>query len=185
MVLIATLGFDAVSMDRIADAAGVSKPTIYRRWRSKADIVVDGIRNRMSQVEMPDDTGSLRGDLLAVFGADLDELNRDDRLAVGVAAALPAHPELAEAVRVSAAVLADRQCRTVVERAIARGELDADARNDDVAAVFDAAQAMILGRSVIGAGAMDKTFLIRAVDAVILPALLTAGGGPRRSEAPS
>lgn len=177
--LVAEFGFDAVSMDRIAEAAGVSKPTIYRRWRTKADLVVGGIRNRMAQLELPDDTGSLRGDLLAVLGAELDELTRDDRLAVGVAAAMNAHPELAEVIQASAEALVVRRSRTVVARAIARGELNADAHMDDVDFVFHAAQALVLGRSVLDATPVDAAFLARAVDVLILPALLAAAGTSR------
>lgn len=182
--LVAEFGFDAVSMDRIAEAAGVSKPTIYRRWRTKADLVVGGIRNRMARLELPEDTGSLRGDLLAVLGAELDELTRDDRLAAGVAASMNAHPELAAVIQASAEALVVRRSRTIVERAVARGELTANARTDDIDFVFHAAQALVLGRSVLDTAPVDEEFLVRAVDILILPALLAARGADHRSTTP-
>ncbi len=39
--LLTDVGYDQVSMESIARAAGVSRPTIYRRWPSKAHVVFD------------------------------------------------------------------------------------------------------------------------------------------------
>lgn len=39
--LLTDVGYDQVSMESIARAAGVSRPTIYRRWPSKAHVVFE------------------------------------------------------------------------------------------------------------------------------------------------
>jgi AcrR family transcriptional regulator len=39
--LLTDVGYDQVSMESIARAAGVSRPTIYRRWPSKAHVAFD------------------------------------------------------------------------------------------------------------------------------------------------
>ncbi|MGH2678280.1 MAG: TetR/AcrR family transcriptional regulator [Actinomycetota bacterium] len=59
-------GFEAMSMEGIAARAGVGKTTIYRRWPSKEDLVVDAIDELIMDVEPPD-TGSLRRDLVELL----------------------------------------------------------------------------------------------------------------------
>jgi AcrR family transcriptional regulator len=59
-------GFEAMSMEGIADRAHVGKTTIYRRWPSKEEVVVDAIDELIMDVEPPD-TGSLRRDLVELL----------------------------------------------------------------------------------------------------------------------
>ena len=55
-----------MTVDALAARAGVSKPTIYRRWPGgKPEIVVEAIRTKRAASAALPDTGSLRGDLLA------------------------------------------------------------------------------------------------------------------------
>jgi AcrR family transcriptional regulator len=61
-------GFGAMSMEGVAARAGVGKTTIYRRWDSKEDLVVDAIEEIIIPVPVPD-TGSLRGDLIELLVA--------------------------------------------------------------------------------------------------------------------
>src|ERR671929_1968498 len=65
VALIAEVGYDGATVEGIAERAGVGKPTIYRRWAGKAEIVAEAIRARKG-AGGPADTGSLRGDLRAL-----------------------------------------------------------------------------------------------------------------------
>ena len=56
------VGVSKMSMDDVAERAKVSKATIYRRWSSKEQLVLDALRSAMSPLDDVD-TGSLRGDL--------------------------------------------------------------------------------------------------------------------------
>jgi AcrR family transcriptional regulator len=56
-------GYEAMSIEGVAARAGVGKTTIYRRWQSKEDLVIDAIDEMIMEVEPPD-TGSLRQDLV-------------------------------------------------------------------------------------------------------------------------
>jgi AcrR family transcriptional regulator len=56
-------GFEAMSMGGVAARAGVGKTTIYRRWDSKEELVMDALVCHLTSVEDPD-TGSLREDLI-------------------------------------------------------------------------------------------------------------------------
>jgi AcrR family transcriptional regulator len=59
-------GYEAMSMEGIAARAGVGKTTIYRRWPSKEDLIVDAIDELIFDVEAPD-TGSVRDDLVEML----------------------------------------------------------------------------------------------------------------------
>lgn len=90
-------GFDGMTVDDVAEAAGVGKATIYRRWASKEELANDAMAD-LFDIEIPDaDTGSLAGDLREVYGNALafantpagvalmrlgiTEANRDERSA--------------------------------------------------------------------------------------------------------
>src|SRR4051812_33496666 len=60
-------GLDAVSMDAVADRAGVSKATIYRWWPTKETLALDALHDEWSGADPDPDTGTLRGDLLALL----------------------------------------------------------------------------------------------------------------------
>ena len=54
-------------MDAVATAAKASKATLYRRWSTKAELVIDAIERAKGAPQLHDaDTGSLRGDLIAM-----------------------------------------------------------------------------------------------------------------------
>jgi AcrR family transcriptional regulator len=65
--LLLARGLEAVSMDEVADHAGVSKATIYRWWPTKETLALDALYHEWdtARSSLPD-TGSLRGDLLAL-----------------------------------------------------------------------------------------------------------------------
>src|SRR3954463_11237296 len=56
--LLADVGYGALTMDAVASEAGVGKATIYRRWRTKQDLVVDTISELNRAEAAPADTGS-------------------------------------------------------------------------------------------------------------------------------
>lgn len=58
-------GLVALSLDKVAARAGVSKATIYRRWPSKEALVIDVWRKAEGKAMACPDTGTLRGDLFA------------------------------------------------------------------------------------------------------------------------
>src|SRR5436190_9302367 len=60
------VGYDRLTMDAVAQRAKASKATLYRRWNSKATLVVDALASQKTTPPVPD-TGDLRTDLLAAF----------------------------------------------------------------------------------------------------------------------
>jgi AcrR family transcriptional regulator len=66
--LLLARGLSAVSMDAVAERAGVSKATIYRWWPTKETLALDALYNEWAAVRpAARDTGSLRGDLLSLL----------------------------------------------------------------------------------------------------------------------
>lgn len=60
------LGLQAVSMDGVAARAGVSKATIYRRWGSREDLLIDAVASLVATVEVPE-SDDIRADLVTLL----------------------------------------------------------------------------------------------------------------------
>lgn len=165
--IVARKGYDAVTMDEIAAEAAASKRTLYRRWPSKADMIVDAVRHNTHQMEEPGNTGSLRGDLVVLLEVVSSELNRDADLVIALVAAARRHDEL---MRIVSAQLRDPGeiiGRRPIERAIERGELPPGSSTRLVAQV---AMPMLLHR-LLWQEPLDDAFVCFVVDDVLLPLL--------------
>lgn len=129
--LLGEVGYDEMTMAGVASAAGVSTATLYRRWRSKEDLVVGVLVHAGDEQSVPD-TGSLAGDCRAVLRRMVATTN--DALAgkrmAGFITAMSRHPGLAEAIRHS--LIAPRRValKAMFERARERGEVAADIDDD-------------------------------------------------------
>ncbi|GAA1414349.1 TetR/AcrR family transcriptional regulator [Kitasatospora putterlickiae] len=62
---LAELGWGGLTMGHVATRAGVAKTTLYRRWPSKNELVVDAVASLFDELVMPD-LGSLQADIEAV-----------------------------------------------------------------------------------------------------------------------
>jgi AcrR family transcriptional regulator len=121
------LGFAGLTMDAVASKAGVSKASIYRRWASKEDLLVDVIANLASENPVPD-TGHVRDDLVELlhrteaFLSDIEAGQIFPRMAAEVHAASELGRRYAEQVIMPRrAILAG-----MLSGARARGELRDD-----------------------------------------------------------
>lgn len=75
-------GFDGMTVDDVAEAAGVGKATIYRRWASK-ELLANDAMAQLFDIEIPDaDTGSIAGDLLKVYTDALMFVNSKEGIAL-------------------------------------------------------------------------------------------------------
>lgn len=168
VALVAEVGYDRMTVDALAGRAGVSKPTIYRRWPGgKSEIIVDAIRAKRADGSAPPDTGTLRGDLIAyIRGASA---GFDPHVAAGLIMQLQASPELEALFREE--VVCDEQERfeSLLKRAAERGEI-----TGEVTALFaDIPGSMIFTRSLIRGLPIDDAFVEELVDRVLLPIVST------------
>jgi AcrR family transcriptional regulator len=116
--LLAEVGYRDVSVEQVARRAGVGKAAIYRRWRSKADLVCALV---LDDLETPADQGSLRADLTALARDLVAFLSAPavSRALPGLVSDLRGDPALAERL-----IARHRgSLAAVLDRAVARGEL--------------------------------------------------------------
>lgn len=170
--VLAEEGYDGMTIDMVAARAKAGKATVYRRWASKEELVIDAVAC-MKQVDLDPaklpDTGTLRGDLLAMIKPrTIEESDRKLKVMAGLMSMLARDPGLAAAA--NEAIVAPRIAVNTLflERAIARGEIAADV---DVAALSQVSQSMVAYRALMERQPVTPEFLRSIVTGVILPAV--------------
>lgn len=163
--LLAEQGYDGLTVEGVAQRAGVNKTTLYRYWSSKGALVSAAlIGARRLELAVPD-TGSLRGDLEALVRQVVGLLTAPPtaELAVPVFGAVTRSPELADCVR---DFFADRLAReqVVLDRAVTRGELPV---GTDPALLMDLLAGAVWVRVVLRRTSLEPDFPQRAVTAVL------------------
>jgi AcrR family transcriptional regulator len=167
--VLAELGYDRLTMDAVATAAKASKATLYRRWSTKAELVVDAI-SRAKGCPLPEDvdTGSLRGDLISMScgqGGFTEEMPLS--VMAGLLTALHRDEDLKAAFQEQ--FLAPRVAITggVYQRAVERGEIGADV---DVELLSVTLPAIIIHHAFVLGVAPTDDLILRVIDHVIMPA---------------
>jgi AcrR family transcriptional regulator len=140
--------YQSLTIEAVAARAGVGRPTIYRRWPSKAALVVAALVDSARLAIPRVDTGSLRGDLLAVQRHQIRLINAPmtRRVTAGLIADLATDPELGERYINEYLVPRRDAVWEVLERGIERGELEPDA---DLAFVYDLLIGPLFMRAVV------------------------------------
>jgi AcrR family transcriptional regulator len=117
--LLNEVGRGEINVPMIAERAGVTPSTVYRRWGDLTQLLADTAAERLRPVADPDDTGSLSSDLRAFV------LQYAEEMASPVGRAL-LHDVLAETDSDLAAVrccaYTTQHLQTVNARALKRGE---------------------------------------------------------------
>jgi AcrR family transcriptional regulator len=123
--LLLARGLAAVSMDAVAERAGVSKATIYRWWPTKETLALDALYHEWTDVPPVRDTGSLRGDLLSLLRpwARLASSRPYGRVIGALVTEAQTDPEFASEYRARFIEPRREQARAVFRRAIERGEI--------------------------------------------------------------
>jgi AcrR family transcriptional regulator len=165
LVELAECGYSALSLEDVARRAGVHKTTLYRRWGTREELVLEAMLERASEHVSVRDTGSLRDDLLdlartAAANAATPEVAA---MARAVAAESPRDGRLAAANR---RFWAERLALdgVIVERAIERGEVAAET---DPNRVIEAVIGPIHLRLLLTGEPIDDSFLEGIVDVVV------------------
>lgn len=169
VTLLMDLGYDKLTMDAVAKEARASKATLYRRWETKASLVVEALVRAKSVPNLHDhDTGSLRSDLLSTFCGN-DGMNSKATGAMGaVITALRTDPEFADEFRTKFIAPKIAVNEEIYRRAQERGEIGDDI---DVEIVAPALAGILLHRAFILGIPPDDATIERVVDHVILPAV--------------
>ncbi|MBW2425528.1 MAG: TetR/AcrR family transcriptional regulator [Deltaproteobacteria bacterium] len=160
--LIAEQGFDGVRVADVADRAGVGKTTMYRRWASKTDLVMAAL-GTLPPLELPD-TGNLHSDLvqLAKEFLEVAESAPVADLLASLASERQREPRLVQLVD-PFVIDRMRPLVQVLQRAVARGEVDPEADLGIAASMFGGT---ILLRVFFG-GPVDAGTIERLADMVV------------------
>ncbi|HEY0189452.1 MAG TPA: TetR/AcrR family transcriptional regulator [Cellulomonas sp.] len=163
--LLTERGYDAMTMDAVAERAGAGKATVYRRWPSKVALTVDSLLcSKQVSIDQVPDSGSLREDLLSV--ATLVTRLKNDELMSGLLTAIREAPEVAVVFHEQFVAGRVGLMRSLLERARERGEVAPGADLDMIAEV---GPAMIHYRKMVAHLPMDREFAERLIDSVVLP----------------
>jgi AcrR family transcriptional regulator len=165
LALFADRGYDGLTIEAVADKAGVAKSTIYRRYTDKAELLLAAIECSTGAKTAPPDTGSLRDDLFEIACNLRRMLTTTDvgKTLPSTLAAMARHPGLARAHRKFTA----RRRRTSIDavaRGIERGEVAPDTDPD---LLVDMIAGPIFYRTLVTGAALDDVVLAALVDAAI------------------
>ncbi|SDC71338.1 TetR/AcrR family transcriptional regulator [Nocardioides lianchengensis] len=166
LAVLADVGYDRLTMDAVATRAKASKATLYRRWTNKVSLVIDALVHSKGPHEVPD-TGSLQGDLEAVF-CGMGGLVDPETVATfgAVVTALTRDPAFAEAFRRDVLGPKIEASRLIWQRAAERGELR-DGLDLDL---FEPALAgIVLHRVFIMGETPDPGLITRVIEQIIVP----------------
>lgn len=164
--LVAELGVYEFRTEDVAVRAGVGKGAIYRRYRSKDELVTAAIAALVSEEITVPDTGSTRGDLLVLM-QEAVELYRGSlarRLMPNLIGAIAQKPELARAVRDGFLAARREALSEVLRRGVERGDLRA---NLDLELALDVLGGPLFYRLLVTGGPIDEQLVEGIADLIL------------------
>jgi AcrR family transcriptional regulator len=162
--LLLARGPSAVSMDAVAERAGVSKATIYRWWPTKETLALDALYTEWAAVQpYPRDTGSLRGDLLSLLRPWTRLVRSRPYARVITALLTEVHTDPEFAAEYSRRLVEPRrdQARAIFRRAVERGEIPA---STDIEVAVDLVYGPLWHRLLHGHAPLNDRFTQHVVD---------------------
>ena len=168
--LLREVGYKALTMQEVATRAKCSTATLYRQWQGKPGLVVAAVEHEQPPPgpELDVDTGTLRGDLREMVRRATPVARSEQKLIAALAHAALRDRELATAMREQLAEPARELVDRILDRAIARGEIPADAPARRFSHMV---VAVGLVRPMLDGNQADEQYVLNLVDAVLLPAL--------------
>jgi AcrR family transcriptional regulator len=165
--LLADVGYGALTMDAVAAEAGVGKATIYRRWRTKQDLVVDTISDLNRAGAATPDTGTLEGDLRQMLRQMVAVINGPAGAAtLSLLSTVPHQPALAEAFRTGPLDVWRHAYDQVWARAEERGEVKPGIAGT---VLGEATSALLVQRWLLTGEPVDEAYADRVLEGVVLP----------------
>lgn len=174
--VLAEAGYDGMTIDMVATRAKAGKGTLYRRWASKAELVLEAVafmKSKDVDYTSPPDTGTLRGDLVAMVTSPTQrDSERTLKIMAGIVSMIDRDPDLAVAAQEALIEPRAAAHRVIFQRAIDRGEIAPDC---DIPMLCTIGPAMATYRALMLRQPADRAVTIDTIDRIILPA---AGARP-------
>lgn len=159
--LLLEYGFGSVTVEKIAERAGVSKATIYKWWTNKAAVVMDGfLAAATARLPVPD-TGSVFNDIL-IHATSLARFltSQEGKIIKELIGEGQFDSGLAEAYRTRYFNPRRLEARQLLERGVQRGELR---ENLDLDLIIDLIYGPIFYRLLVIGGNLDDNYVERLV----------------------
>jgi AcrR family transcriptional regulator len=165
--LLGEVGYGALTMDAVASEAGVGKATIYRRWRTKQELVVDTISELNRSWTVDADTGSIEGDLRQLVHRMVEMMDSPVGMATrSLLAAMQHEPALIDAFREGPMAVWRRAYTDMWARAQARGEVGPGMPQSIPA---EASTALLVQRWLVTREPVDDAYADAVLETVVLP----------------
>jgi AcrR family transcriptional regulator len=161
-------GYDRLTVDAVAAMARASKATVYRRWPSKAELVLAAFIEGCRQVAVPPGTGRLRDDLLHLGNTIRKQACQQAGTIRAVLVEASRHPELSEAMQHEFLDQRKALLQDVLQQAVIRGEIDASVISDEL---WDLLPGYLIFRSIMPNRPPTEHTVQALVDDVIIPSL--------------
>ncbi|WP_409366541.1 TetR/AcrR family transcriptional regulator [Mycolicibacter arupensis] len=165
-------GYDRFSVEAVATTAKASKATVYRRWPTKADLVLAAIVEGIRSAATPPNTGSLRGDLLSIGRATCEQALEHMRTMRAVLNEMSHSPALREAMQQKFVLQHTLVIDAVLAAAVERGEIEASAINHEI---YDLLPGYLVFRALVADRPPTEETVRVVVDDVLLPSLNAKG----------
>ena len=165
--ILAEDGWSRLNSDRSAARARAGKAGIYRRWPSMPAMVREAV-SRFDLVQIPDDTGSLRGDLFGLLERWTRPLDRQERATASIVGAARFDDDLRAGLDTAIGRPLTAAVTELGRRALERHEITDPARLLLLGSVLEAFWWQRF--TTAGDGALDQDQVERIVDDVMLPA---------------
>jgi AcrR family transcriptional regulator len=161
-------GYDRLSLEAVATTARASKATLYRRWPTKAELVLAAFVEGTRQVAVDPDTGTLRGDLLNMGESIRAHVSTHAFTIRAVLVETSRSAELDAMMQEQFLEQRKALMSHVLAQAVARGEIKASAVTEDL---WDVLPGYLIYRTVLTGRAPSRRTVQDLVDNVLIPSL--------------
>ncbi|BDX31617.1 putative HTH-type transcriptional regulator [Mycobacterium antarcticum] len=161
-------GYDRLTVEAVATEAKASKATMYRRWPSKADLVLAAFVEGTRASAIPPRTGSLRGDLLAIGTSVCEHTREHSGTMRAVLNEMSRSEALSAAMQDKFIYHRNMLIQEVLGDAVARGEIDSAVINPEI---WDLLPGYLVFRSVVSERLPTAETVRALVDEVLMPSL--------------
>jgi AcrR family transcriptional regulator len=166
-------GYDGLTVDAVAMTAKASKATVYRRWPSKAELVLAAFIEGIRQVAVPPDTGTLRGDLLRVGQQVCEQARQHGSTMRAVLVEVSRNPALNDVMQHEFVDQRKALIQHILRQAVERGEIDQAAISNEL---WDLLPGYLIFRSIMAIRPPTQRTVQALVDDVIIPSLTRPSG---------